>query len=349
MRPLTLLVSLLIIHLTGCRDPEHMEIGDVAAAPLPADSSPAHRELLMELAREAFSRAEVVTPPLPLGATVPVLRLSRPARPADELAQRLAGVLTAMEVELPQHDVLAWAHATNTSATGESISEPTPGIVAIHDAALDDLQVVNTLLLGMHIRVDTKTIPWEAARRATRILMERGIVEPSASLDAAHIAFVRSGIEGPDGTHEQWVDEVLFEANQRMEGVDIADAGVRIGVTPWGKISSIRVTGILVEPVGVATIETTTEALQEAFADYLSSSSSAIQSVHVSRRQPVYMLDPGVESAAVEPRYLIEYSLVVRDHDTLNGSRSTITLWGMSSPTTSVEVRLPATSSPPPR
>ncbi|MCX4244409.1 hypothetical protein [Paraliomyxa miuraensis] len=193
----------------------------------------------------------------------------------------------------------------------------------------------------MRTRVDSDEVPWDDARRVARTLVARGIVDVSPTLEGAEVAFVRSGVKGPNGSEERWVDEILFETTPRVDGLAVVDAGLRIGVTPTREVSSVRLTGIVTEPVGTVTLDATAEALRAAFAAYLVESSPPFESIQVEMRRPVYMLDPGANSQLVAPRYLISYSIILRDGDTLVSSRNEATLWSMTSSEPMVEVVLP--------
>lgn len=327
------------------REPETSWVPSEAETP-ESTRATVSRELQLEMAREAFTAADSMTPPPPVGSVLPLLRISRPIRAADELGQRLTALLSIMGLALDPSKLTAWADvaigASHTADLGDpSISEPSPGLVVVYDMNLDTIMVVNTSCLDMDSRIDTHVAPWEDARRVAEGLGRAGITEPSPSFEDAEVTFVRSGVEGPDGTHEQWVDEIIFDARPQVEGVDIVDAGVRLGITPTGKVSSLRVAGIVTERVGVITVGATVEALRDAFAEYLVGSATAFESVHVGMRRPVYVLDRGMTSAVVEPQYLIEYSILVRDGDELSVSRSTITLWDMASPKPTLVARLP--------
>jgi hypothetical protein len=264
------------------------------------------------------------------------------------LKGRLIGMLAAMGLRPHPAEAAAWAAATDRppAARGseESITDPIPGIVVTYDADFDDLAVVNTSLPSERVRVDTDAIPWSIARRVVETLADQGIIEPSLSIDTADIAFVRSGVKGPDGSHEQWVDEVLFEVNTHVEGIPLLDAGLRIGVTPAGDVSYLRVTSIDVERLDEVTIQTSSDDLQSSFAEHFDRPASTLDSVTVVGRRPVYLLEPDVASAIVEPLYLLSYSITVRDEEALTVSRTSIILLSMTSPRPTVELRLPQRS-----
>ena len=298
------------------------------------------------LAHDAFADAAIGMPPPPMGSTAPLLRLTRPQRSADELAQRLSAVLTAMDLVLQPSEALAWAQSAveEGDPAEPRISEPMPGLVVSYDPRIDELMVVDTALLDMHTRLASDTVPWDSARRVMRSLITQGIVDASHALHDAEVTFIRSGVRGPDGFHEQWVDEVVFEVAPSLGGIAVADAGARIGITPTGGTSSVQITGIEIDHVGTVTIGTTARALEDAFADYLVSLGLPFEAVQVGMRRPIYLLNPNEATGLVEPRYLVSSAIVIRDGDVRSTSRSTTTLWSLLSPNPTLAARLPSTT-----
>lgn len=355
MRPLTAISSLLSCVL-GCstsQRAEHDELEPPASPSTAADAgatavgSPiapvVPREARLELVRDAFIAAASSTPPPAVGSAAPLLRLRRPRRSAVDLTQRVTHVLTAMGLSSEPPQILTWARTAVDASDGlePSIFEPTPGVVATYDATLDDLLIVDTRAIDSRTRVRADVVPWEEARHVLQVLIDGDIVDPNLSLDEAAVAFVRSGAGGPNGEDEQWVDEIRFEANLHMAGMRLVDAGIRIGITPMREVSSVRVTGIAIEPVGSVTIGTTAQALHDAFCAYIVDTAPPFESLQIALRGPVYMLDPNASSGLVDPRYLVAHSIVVRDGAVSSTSRSTITLWSMTSPEPALAARLP--------
>ncbi|MEM9461906.1 MAG: hypothetical protein AAGF11_47545 [Myxococcota bacterium] len=189
--------------------------------------------------------------------------------------------------------------------------------------------------------MDTDEVPWPAAKRVVAALAERSIIDHSLTIDHAEVAFVRSGVVGPDGTQERWVDEILLEANAEVDGIAVLDAGLRIGITPAGEISSLRVTSIDVEQLDNVTIQASPDRLRDSFIGSFSDSESVYESIIVTRRRPVYILDPGAMSGVVEPRYLVAYSTTTKADQVLTASRSSMLLLGMTEPRPTIELRLP--------
>ena len=67
-----------------------------------------------------------------------------------------------------------------------------------------------------------------------------------------------------------------------------------------------------------------------------------VESVRVSARRPVYMLDPGSPSAVVAPRYMIDYAITVgTGDDDRMGSRAKMVFLSLTGAPPSVELELP--------
>lgn len=290
-------------------------------------------------AHEGFTDAEEAVSSPVVGTTLPLLRISRPDRTAGDLAHRLTTVLHAMAIDVQQQSVSAWAVDAAT-ATDPHDAEIGFGIVVEYDGDFDDLMVVNTPLVDMQVNGQEATEDelLSVARRVTAELVDAGVADRSITVEDADVSIIRSGYGGPDGEHDEWIDEILIDLAASVEGIDLADARLRIGVTPAGAVSSVQVTGVDVEQTGRVTIARSIDSLEDAFATYVAEATPNAETVYVSVRMPAYILYQDVTSSIVEPRYLIAYSVDVRDGDDVTASRTAITAWGMTDPTPAVEV-----------
>ncbi|MCA9704545.1 MAG: hypothetical protein KDK70_01710 [Myxococcales bacterium] len=284
-----------------------------------------------------------VPPPSP-GSTTLSLRLTRPEPSVAELEERLLGVLTIMGLDIEPDHATAWAQEAHAIDDPDmaSITEPLPGVVVTYDPWLDDLLVFHRALFEGDKGQQTDEIPWSMASDVLDDLVAHGLVDPSIAIDEAEVSFVRSGVGGPDGSHEQWVEEIRFDLNAKVGGIRVLDAGVRIGITPAHHISSIRLTDVDVEQLGPTFIEASEASLRESFAAHVAGSTSAtIDSVIVTERRPVYGLSPSVGSTIALPLYLVQYSIVTADEDSLSSSRATMVFLSLTHPSPLVELALP--------
>jgi len=300
-------------------------------------------------AQQGYDDALEVEPPPAQGFTVRPLRLSRTQPTIDDLQERLEGVLAAMSLEVEPSQSAAWAehaHAEQTDPDDRaSITELQPGVVVTYAPWFDDLSVVDSTRLAED-RGQLDAVPWSVASAAMDVLVAQGIVDARLSYDDVSLSYVRSGVKGPDGTHERWVDEVRFEANGKIDGTALLDVGVRVGVTPKHRVSSLRITRIEIEPQdpqAPVLVEASEEDLRDSFATHVSESTLAnVESVRVSARRPVYMLDPGSPSAVVAPRYMIDYAITVgTGDDDRMGSRAKMVFLSLTGAPPSVELELP--------
>lgn len=323
----------LVLATAGCIEPKQGPAEDHAAAdPDASDTSAA------SAAREGFTFADVAVPPPSVGRTLPLLRITRPDRTADELRHRASAVLYAMGLEVDQAAVGAWASVA-ANADEADVTELTPGVVVAYDPELDDLMVVNTWLLDMQNRtpdVSTDALLSVAAEVVAGLVVAE-VVDSSVSIDQADTAIIRSG-SGDDGEHEEWVDEILFDLRARVEGIDLADARLRIGLTPAGEVSSVQVTSVHAEHAGRVTIARSLDDIEDAFAEYVAATTPTAETVFVDARLPAYVLYQNVSTGLVEPRYLVLYSADVRSGESTMATRTRITAWGLTDPTPTVEV-----------
>jgi hypothetical protein len=327
----TILTLVLALAVTGCIESKQTTEQDVIASPEPDEQA-------LVLARDGFANAHEASPPPVVGTTWPILRITRPARTADDLGHRLAAALSAMRIDVGPHIVASWASRVAT-ADDHDVDEIVPGIVVSYDGEHDDLMVVNSALIDTSDETDVSDDALASeVRRVAEHLISAGVVDSSVTDAAADIAIIRSGYGGPNGEHETWIDELVFSLGQRVEGIDLADTILRIGITPAGKVSSVQLTSVLVEHAGRTTVSRTIEDLEDAFAEYVAESNSGIESVQVSARLPSYVLHHDVATGLVEPRYVIVYSVSARHGDSSVTSRSTVTAWTITDSNPSVEV-----------
>lgn len=331
--------------------PRHTVSGSARPSLEPeASSVAAPRSMASDAAaQQGYDDALVAEPPPAQGFTIRLLRLSRPQPTVDELQEHLEAMLATMSLEVEPSQTAAWAEHAHTEQTDPddraSIAELRPGLVVTYDAWFDDLSVVDSTRL-VEDGGQADSVPWSVASAAIDVLVAQGIVDTSLSYDDLSISYVRSGLKGTDGTHEEWVDEIRFEANGKLDGIPILDVGVRVGVTPKRRVSSLRLHRVEIErqvsqdPTFVAAPEMD---IRDSFAAHVAESTSAIiESVLVSARRPVYILDPRSSSAVVAPRYMIEYALTVgTGDDDRMGSRATMVFLSLTGAPPSVELELP--------
>lgn len=254
-------------------------------------------------------------------------------------------MLAVMGVEFEPAQASAWVQDALASDGSDDvlIDEPISGVVVTYDPWLDDLAVVYVALLDSGVGQSLDDVPWSVASTVLDALLDRGVVDRNLTIDEAEVSFVRSGIKGPDGSHEQWVDEIRFEANAKVNDIRVLDAGLRIGITPSHEVSSLRVTRVDIEELDPVITEASEVDLRDSFAEHVAGSTSAsLASVQVSERRPVYVLDPSADSALVEPQYMVRYLTITNDADDIHvGSRSTMVFLSLFNPEPLVELQLP--------
>ncbi|MCA9710187.1 MAG: hypothetical protein KDK70_30385 [Myxococcales bacterium] len=297
-------------------------------------------------AQQGYDEAAVAVPPPPPSTTLRRLRLSRLAPSTAELGARLSGMLAVMDLEIDPVAASAWAQqALEGERPGEaSFTELAPGIAVTYDPWLDDLAIVDAARFpaGVEEGSATDEVLWSVAEGVMEALVDRGLLDPAQPLDEPTVSFVRSGVKGPDGSHEQWVDEVRFEANALVDGIPLLDAGLRLGITPGHEVSSLRIARIGVELRDPVIVVASEPSIRDSFVAHVAESTSAtIESVSVGEHRSGYVLARDASSAVVEPLYLVRYAIVTAEGGARLGSRSSMIFTSLHDPEPSVVLSLP--------
>lgn len=359
-----------LMAVAACNEPGHIgeaeanaldaeDVDDVearsalasGAAPEPAEVDPFTTDRHMasaSVASDGFDQAEGAVSPPAVGTALPRLSLARPQPTIAQLETRLLGVLEIMDVALEPGAAAQWAqeaHAGSGPAREASVLEPAPGIVVSYDARFDDLAVVHLGRFGAEEHSTDDTVPWSIARDVMDELVDRGLVDRSLSFDEPRISFVRSGVKGPEGDHDKWINEIRFESNAMVGDVPVLDIGLRLGVTPASTISSLRLSRVdvvEVQTVTAITVGASEVDLRESFALHVAESMVGTpESVHVAERRPAYVMGPDVSSMVVEPTYLIRYAVFTGGPEALVGSRETMIFMNLTAPSSLIDLQLP--------
>lgn len=98
--------------------------------------------------------------------------------------------------------------------------------------------------------VGEKTAKVQMANLVNKLISEGIIQDGQFDLNSVTTGHhkVKIGIKG-QGVIDQWVAEYRFRMMRKLNGIDVANAGLHIGIHPSGKISSIRFGGIEIESI----------------------------------------------------------------------------------------------------
>jgi hypothetical protein len=247
-----------------------------------------------------------------------------PARTLPEAAAR-ARALAEMLVgrSLPSAPVeMALKSAKSDSAGWTRPFSDVPDIIIRYTPQADDTRVLNLELtsdpFGMDIGED---LAREAMQTYFRRLAERGLIDPSHyDLKKVRAGHTRSASGSKLGSERlEWVEEYRFTLLRQLNGIDVANAGITIGVHPTGQLSSVRLGGVEVESVGEGDSESPTA--QGGTREVLVSKSEIANRFNaevpfnahaqVSNERLMYVMPEEAREAVVEPMYVYTYSLEV--------------------------------------
>lgn len=280
------------------------------------------------------SSATVVRAPEPAYATpawaTSRYRLSRIHRTTDDLMARTRLVLTLFSTAEPDAERLErWAEQAlglpSKTLQVHPLPDAAPGIVVMYHPWEDDLMVMDVRQLrmvpslshGAEPIVPDEGIGQVAARRAMAgvlATLEQGGVLPNGYSPAA----ARLGIwreresRGPDHVAE-WIVEYQYTLNRIVDGLEVIDAGVRIGIHRDGGVSSIRVTDVDIAPVPASPsgMVTVSEARKSLIAAERGDLPEAL--VVIERERLGVLLGPNQDTVLSAPCVVFNYGLRFED------------------------------------
>ena len=279
-------------------------------------------------------------------ANAPQYRVERLHRTAQELADRAASVVALFATEAARRSrVLRWARKAIDQDPRRwlqfhPLPESQPGLVVMYQPLNDDLFVMD--LDQLH---DTPTPQFQAppvtpdvgvgeaeARRlmiGTLADLEAQAILPAGySAASATLGVYRERQGNGQGGQAEWVTEYQWTMNRILDGVEIVDAGVRIGIHRDGGLSSLRITDVEVQPLaatGSPVVVDLPLARETFVAHELARNPTA--TLRVTRERIAVVLDPSTDFADLTPSVLFNYSLRFEDPATgaVNLSRQQLT------------------------
>lgn len=195
-------------------------------------------------------------------------RLARIHRTPDDLMARTRLVLALFSTAEPDAERLErWAEQAldrpSRTLQVHPLPGAAPGVVVMYHPWEDDLMVMDVqqlrtrpaLRLGAKPVVPDDGMGQAAARRSMSdvlaMLARRGVLPSGYSPASARLGIWREyESRGPDRVAE-WVVEYQYTMNRVVDGLEVVDAGVRIGIHRDGGVSSIRVTDVDITPVPI--------------------------------------------------------------------------------------------------
>ena len=272
--------------------------------------------------------------PLAHGSEQPVsaareVALSRVERSPADLVSRTQALISLFSEEAPDEDrALQWAEQSlsqpHRTLQFHPLPEALPGLVVMYHPWEDDLIAMDIERLQARPELEHGPAP-VAANEGVGETAARGVMAQSlASLTLAGVlpggydaGQARLGIwrelegRGPDMKAE-WIVEYQYTLNRSVAGLELVDAGIRIGIDRQGALSSVRVTDVEVQVQGEGALPVTLSQAREAF---LAAEQGRFPdaSIFIERERVGTLLGPEEDGAVSAPCLVINYSLGFRD------------------------------------
>ncbi|MCP4201225.1 MAG: hypothetical protein GY769_04750 [bacterium] len=268
--------------------------------------------------------AKMDSPALEPGAIVVAYEMSRGAGGPDVARKRLAGalgVLVGEDTAYESSTASAIERALQKEEAGSWIRLEDSAVLVRYDAEYDEIRLLNEEL--DQVQEAAEDVGLERAQKTAEMHLEHlakvGAIDPRLYQRAAlQVGYAMVG----DGSVEKEVQpgrvvEYRFTFRPRLNGFEMANAGVRLGILASGRLGSLRFGGAT--PHGEwkgGELESTLEGAKKKISVrtnelmqrfYKSVPSGAEPQVAWSR--VMYVMPAGKSRAAVEPMFIVSYSL----------------------------------------
>ncbi len=249
------------------------------------------------------------------GAPLRAYRLAFLRRSPDQVASRGQAMLQALlRRDVDRAEVLALA--TAKAAVRERWYSPLttdPGVVVSHDSEHDDLWVLNE---GAQVSAASPDIGLGQARRIFEDVVASlgaagALVTAHFDLSKVDVAFTQRGSGQGDQVTPAVTTEYRFTAMRQLDGVDMANAGLRVVVDRTGMLTMIRLGGaeVLASDGTVSTSAPAATLSRTVLrSDVLSRFGREVPDGVVESDRLLYALPDGVKDAVVEPRHTVLFA-----------------------------------------
>jgi hypothetical protein len=224
------------------------------ASPQSPRGETAERPSLERVAPKILTRPRIIQQPPAIvreGVTIAAFEMGWEGAPRQDVLRRIAaaaGVMLGKEVD--QQAVMKSLSQAVSRAQSASWSrlEVAPQLMIRYDAAHDEVRLINEELdvatdLGGDIGEDAAR---ELAEKFLDQLTSAGVLDKRLYAQAVlQLGYKRIGSGTRDGRARlDRIAEYRFTFRPRLEGVEMANAGVRMGILASGELSSIRFGGV---------------------------------------------------------------------------------------------------------
>lgn len=257
------------------------------------------------------------------------VQLSRIQRSPGQLISRTQAVLSLFSEQTPDEDRLQrWAEASlaapQRTLQVHPLPEALPGLVVMYHPWEDDLMVMDIERLQARPELDHGPAPTPVDVGVGDIAARQVMTEVLGSLAAAGVlaagydpAAARLGLwrelegRGPD-LRAEWIVEYQYTMNRRLAGLELIDAGVRVGIDREGVLSSVRLTDVDVQTQGDVELPLTISQARDAF---LAAEQARFPEavILIDRERVGALLGPEQDELTSPPCLVINYSLRFED------------------------------------
>lgn len=245
------------------------------------------------------------------------------SRKVDAIAARVRAAAEAMTGQELRRPAVVVPSTSATAGRRVQVTVPeVPALEGVYLADYDELRVVDTELAASTapVREMAQDEALKLAKRAFDELAGRNLVSPQHyTWDTADIASTWVG-GGPLGGQAGEKKRIEYRITVRrvINGIELANAGVRIAVHPSGRISGLRLGGVAVasktvgkaeEPTGKGRWlrrQVATSDLQARFDRELVPEKAKAK---IAWSRVMYVMPESKRSAVVAPLYVVSYSL----------------------------------------
>jgi hypothetical protein len=247
------------------------------------------------------------------GDSIAKYRLFVPTRSKAEIRTRVQTVAQAI--------TLTNVSISKAADIGTTWSKPLNGsaLDVWYDAESDVLQINDTAALGSReVTLGGEQAAKDEMKRFVHDLASAGLIKEGQYDLASAVTGHHKRMMGNRETKEvaQRVVEYRYFIPRKLNGIEVANAAIMIGIAPSGKRSSIRIGGVEVDSIqdgveerpsatgGVSTRTVSATELDSKFSAHVAKG----RPTHTSFKGVMYMLPPGAKDAVVEPKMVYSYT-----------------------------------------
>ena len=191
-------------------------------------------------------------------------------------------------------------------------------LVTTYHPDFDDLRVSVSLPLAetlSSVDVGETSARKIAAEAFERVLSEAAVDRRGFDFGGAEVSFTRVGFTAPEGQMREIISEYTYSVQRRINGVPLANAGIRVTVHRSGTLLRLRVGGLVVRSQVRGAIEIPMESGRYVVATVKKEQSIAKLMFEVPNARVVsvilnYAMPENTRTAVIEPMYLITFTRV---------------------------------------